>query len=499
MKESLLYESASALSALETFSDSVHRVVWSPVLLALLLGAGLYFTCGTGLFQFRRLRLWLSGTLGSIRNGSARKQSDAHAVTPFQSLTAALAGTLGIGNIAGVATALAAGGPGAVFWMWVCALLGMMTKYAEIVLGLLYRRRTKQGAWAGGPMYYLRDGLHAPVLAGLFCVCAILASFGMGNMTQANALALALHGSFGAERWVVGVVATLLAALVLVGGIRRIGAVTERIVPLMALLYAAGSVVILVRFAPALPAALGAIWRGAFGLPAAAGGVAGWTLAQALRMGAARGVFSNEAGLGSSVMVHAASSATEPVKQGMCGIFEVFADTLVMCTLTALAILCTGALSSGEDGVCLAMEAFRRGLGPAGALFVTVSTVFFAFSTILSWSYYGEQAAVYLFGSRSVLPYRLVYLSLVSIGCTASLALVWEWSDTFNGLMAVPNLIGVLALSPLVFRATRDYLTRHAVPGAPELARTAADFARGTSPQQQQAFAVPKPPRSGGR
>ena len=454
-------------------SNTLHRFVWGPGMLLFFTGCGVYLSCGTRFFQLTHLGLWLRATLGSLFpqrrsthsapasvSESKKKQGDAHGISQFQTFTTALAGTLGTGNIVGVATALTAGGPGAIFWMWISALIGMMTGFSENVLGMLYRRKNENGAWVGGPMEYLERGLHAKWLAVLFAVFTVLASFGMGNMAQANSLAGAVESGFGVPPWLAGVVAAAAIALVVTGGIRRIGKVTEKLIPIMTLLYIAGCTAILVRFSGTVPAALAAIFRDAFVPRSALGGAAGYGVLQAMRFGTARGVFSNEAGLGSSVIIHAAAAEAEPVQQGMWSICEIFIDTIVMCTLTALCLLATGASTGGADGAAMAVDAFRIGLGESGGIFLSIAVVLFAFSTLLGWSYYGERAIAYLFGERSLPWYRILFVALIPIGCVTQLGLVWEISDTCNGLMAVPNLIGVVALSGLVFRETRQYLAR---------------------------------------
>lgn len=361
--------------------------------------------------------------------------------------------------------------------MWVSALFGMMTKYAEIVLGILFRRRGKNGQWKGGPMSYLEKGLHCKPLAVLFAFFASLASFGIGNMTQGNGIADAIHRSFPViPKWAVAVAVMALTTLCILGGIKRIAKVTEGLIPLMTVLYLAGSLAILVLHFRLIPAALGLILRDAFSLQSVGGGVGGYAVLRAIRYGTARGVFSNEAGLGSSVIVHSAAQVKEPVIQGMWGIFEVFADTIVSCTLTALCILTTGVLSTGLTGAPLAMAAFSRVFGSWGELFITISITLFAFSTILGWSYYGEQTVEYLLGPRAIPGYKLLYILLAGVGCVASLELVWDISDTMNGLMALPNLIGVLGLSGMVVRATKNFLSRRDKGQYRELARTYRDF-----------------------
>lgn len=410
--------------------------------------------------------------LAIFKNKKVRKASGAHSISEFQALSTALAGTIGTGNIAGVATALVSGGPGAIFWMWLSAFFGMMTNYSENVLGIHYRYKNEKGAWMGGPMVYLERGLHQKWLAVLFSCFCILASFGIGNMTQANSIAEALNGSFGIPKLATGIVLAILVGLVILGGIKRIGQVTERIVPFMALFYIIGGIVLIGANFSFVPAALKLIVINAFNFKSVGGGLLGYGIARALRFGVARGVFSNEAGLGSSVMVHSASSVQEPVVQGMWGIFEVFADTIIVCTITALCVLTSalkfnlfavdeyGQITSSLSGSNLVSAAFDT-LTPLGGSFVSIAVMLFAFSTLLGWSFYGERGIEYLIGVRFTIIYKFIFLLAIIAGCTMQLDLVWNLSDTFNGLMALPNLIGILFLSNEVVSITKDYIKRY--------------------------------------
>ena len=441
-------------------NDMVHAFVWGVPMLVLLVGAGVYFTAKTGLFQIRYIGLWLRKTLFSCFTGEARRKSGGQAVSPFATMCTALAATVGTGNIAGVATALTIGGPGAVFWMWISAFFGMMTAFAENTLGMLYRERGPDGAWRGGPMLYLKKGLHSPFLAAAFALSCVLASFGMGNMSQCNSIAGGLSGVFGVPPLVTGIATAALLGAVMLGGLKRVTRVTETLVPFMALFYMGGALVVLWCRREYLPQACGQILACAFDWKAGTGGAAGYGIAQALRTGVSRGVFSNEAGLGSSVMVHAAADAKEPCEQGMWAVFEVFFDTIVMCTMTALVLLSSGVYDTAQYGAAagtpllaqlatgaqLTAAAFSTVFGPPGGGFVAVSLVLFAFSTLLGWSYYGQRAAEYLFGEHAAPVYRALFLAAAVLGCTMRLDLAWALSDTFNGLMALPNLIGVLAL-----------------------------------------------------
>ena len=453
--------------------EAVNGIVWGPMGLGLLFGTGLLLTVRTGGFQLRRWGYWMRHTLGAIltdRSVTTHTAREEQAISQFQSLCTALASTIGTGNLVGVATAILSGGAGAVFWMWVMALLGMMTSYAENVLGIYYRRKDPAGGWRGGPMYYLRDGLGGKtgrVLAVLFAAFCALASFGIGNLSQLNSIAGNLRAAFGVPETATGAVLAAVSAVILLGGLKRVAAVAERLVPAMALLYIVGALTVVGVHITAVPAALAAIVKGAFGLRAAGGGIVGYGLSRAVTWGFKRGAFSNEAGLGSSVMVHAASNVKEPVQQGMWGIFEVFADTIVVCTLTALVILTsgfvdlnTGRMLTEVQGSALVGEAFSTVFGSFGPKFIAVSILLFAYSTVLGWSHYGTKAFEYLFGTKASMGYQVVFVAMVLVGATMKLDLAWDLSDTFNGLMMLPNLIGVLSLSGTVAAITRNYVDR---------------------------------------
>ncbi len=401
-------------------------------------------------------------------------------ISQFQSLCTALAATVGTGNIVGVAGAIMVGGPGAVFWMWLIAFFGMMTNYSENVLGIYYRRKNSAGEWSGGAMYYLRDGLGAKpgckaigsVLAVLFSIFCFLASFGIGNMTQVNSISGNMKSVFGVPTWVTGIAVLALGGLVIVGGIKRIASVTEKIVPFMVVIYIVGSIVIFFTNISHVGAVFSAIFHGAFAIEAAGGGVVGYGIKLAIEQGMKRGVFSNEAGLGSSVMVHSNSNVREPVRQGMWGIFEVFADTLVVCTLTAFSILSSGLIDL-ETGVTattyngieltkanIVSTVFSIHFGKAGAAFIAIAIMLFAFSTVLGWSHYGSKACEFLFGEKSTMVYRVIFVAAIFGGAVMGDNLAWDLADTFNGMMMIPNLIGVLALSPLVYKITKNYIGR---------------------------------------
>ena len=465
------------LQSIADINGAINDVVWGVPMLMLIGGTGILVTVLTKFFQVTKVKLWFSETIGGLfTKKDITDKSDKNAISQFQALCTALAATIGVGNIAGVATAIVSGGPGAVFWMWVSAFFGTMTNYAENVLGIFYRRKNSQGEWSGGAMYYLRDGLGAKkdmrglgkFLSIMFSIFCIGASFGIGNMSQVNNISTNLKSAFGVAPIVTGVVLTVLVGLVVIGGIKRIASVTEKFVPFMACAYVVGSFALIVANAKNILPAFGAIFQFAFGFKAIGGAVAGVAVKNAVTWGYKRGIFSNEAGLGSSVMVHSASNVKEPVVQGMWGIFEVFADTMVVCTLTALTILTsgvidldTGALLVEAEGSALVTMAFETMFGSLGAGFVAIAILLFASSTILGWSFYGTKAWEYLFGTKSTIIYKCAFVFFIIFGATMDLSLAWDISDTLNGLMALPNLIGVLYLSGLVVKITKNYIDRH--------------------------------------
>ena len=460
------------IQVITSVNGALNNFIWGPVMLAAFLIVGLMFTIRTGFFQISKFKYWIEVTfLQLFKNKKVLRTDDKHSISQFQSLCTALAATIGTGNIAGVATAIAAGGPGAVFWMWLSAFLGMMTNYAENTLGIKYRYKNEKGAWMGGAMVYIERGLGWKWLAVIFSIFCGLASFGIGNMTQANSIAHGLNDSFHIPPIATAIILMIMVSLVIIGGIKRIASVTEKIVPFMAIFYIVGGLVVIFCNASAIPAAFGAIFREAFNFRAAGGGVLGYGIALAARKGISRGVFSNEAGLGSSVMVHSASDVKEPVVQGMWGIFEVFADTLIVCTITALTILTSGVydmslyldnIANGVEnvsGTALTSSAFSSVI-PFGGPFVAICIMLFAFSTLLGWSYYGERAIEYLFGIKAIFPYKVIFVLMILFGCTAELNLVWDISDTLNGFMAVPNLIAITLLSGQVVKMTKDFIER---------------------------------------
>ncbi|MDD3368749.1 MAG: sodium:alanine symporter family protein [Lachnospiraceae bacterium] len=466
---------------IEILNDRINEIVWGTPMLLLIFGTGVFLTVRTGFFQVRRASLMAQETICAIfrKESGVREAGEKKSISQFQSLCTALAASIGVGNIAGVAAAITTGGPGAVFWMWISALFGMMTSYAENVLGIYYRRRNRHGEWSGGAMYYLRDGLGArpgckylgEKLAGLFAFFCILASFGIGNMSQMNTIADNMELVFDIPRKTTGVILMFLAGLVIVGGIRRIAGVTEKFVPFMLVCYVVLASLVFLSNIEQAGAVFGAIIHFAFGIRAVGGAATGIAVKNAVTWGFKRGIFSNEAGLGSSVMVHAASNVKEPVIQGMWGIFQVFADTILVCSLTAFAILSagvmdlqTGILLSSNRGSALAAEAFGRlyhvGNVNLGSVFIALAILFFAFSTVIGWSYYGTKAWEYLFGVGTTYIYKILFVGMIVVGATMNLNLAWEISDTFNGLMAIPNLIGVLVLSKTVVKITKNYINR---------------------------------------
>ena len=455
---------------MESVTSLVQRVgsfVWGPYLLIpLLLLTGLYLTIRLRGLQFTKL--WHSLWLGLIVRREKGAEGD---ISHFQALMTALAATVGTGNIVGVATAIALGGPGALFWMWMTGLVGMATKFSEAMLSVEFRGTDARGEQAGGPMYYLSRGIRwqplGRILGWLFALFAAVAAFGIGNGVQSNSMAAALEGSFGIEPWISGLIIAVAAGAVILGGIKSIGRFTGFFVPIMIVAYMIGSGIILLLNAGQIPNALAEVFRGAFSGTAAGGGFAGVAVAQAIRFGVARGIFSNESGLGSAGIAAAAAQTREPVRQAMVSMTQTFIDTLVVCTFTGLTILVSGAWREGFNGAPLTQEAFSRGLpGEWGGLIVTLSLAMFAFSTILGWSYYGEKAIEYLLGIWAVLPYRVLFTVAVYFGAVSRLDFIWSVSDVMNGLMALPNLVGLLLLSGVIVRGVRDYFARDTDPRA---------------------------------
>lgn len=446
------------MSSLTTVINAISGFIWGPYLLIpLLLLTGFYLTVRLRGLQFRTL--WYSLYLALI----VRKEKDAEGdISHFQALMTALAATVGTGNIVGVATAIAAGGPGALFWMWITGLVGMATKYSEALLSVKFRVTDENGEQAGGPMYYLSQGISNRTLARglgfLFALFASIAAFGIGNMVQSNSVAAALNQSFSVPTWVTGLALALAAGAVILGGIKSIGKFTGFFVPFMIAAYMLGSGAILLIYADRIPGALALVFKSAFSGTAAAGGFLGATLAQAIRFGVARGIFSNESGLGSAGIAAAAAQTKEPVRQALVSMTQTFIDTIIVCTFTGLTILVTGGWEQGLNGAPLTQYAFHAGLpGEWGDIIVTVSLSLFAFSTMLGWSYYGEKSVEYLLGVRAIKPYRVLFIVAIFFGAIRSLDFVWSVSDAMNGLMALPNLVGLLMLSGVIVMETRSY------------------------------------------
>ena len=480
------------LEAIASVNGVINDFVWVKVGLIILIGTGILTTLCTKVFQISHLGHWWKQTIGSMfKKDVIGHSKEKGSISPFQALCTALAATIGTGNIAGVAAAICIGGAGAVFWMWIAAFFGMMTNYSENVLGMFFRRKNINGEWSGGAMYYLRDGLGAKkglkhigkILAVLFSIFTMLASFGIGSMGQVNKIVANVAAAFDIKALssvevldgislynvVIGVAIMILTALIVLGGLKRIANVAEKIVPFMVILFVAGSLIIIgVNYQNILPA-FKAIFVNAFSPEAFVGGGIGTVIGKVMTQGFKRGVFSNEAGLGSSVMVHSNSNIKEPVKQGMWGIFEVFADTMVVCTMTALVVLTsgvfnieTGELAGGLNDATLVGGAFNSVFpwGNIGQRFIAIAMFLFAFTTVLGWSHYGTKAWEYLFGTKTTVIFKVIHICTIIFGAILTSSLAWDISDTFNGLMMIPNLIGVIVLCPIVTKITKNYISR---------------------------------------
>ncbi len=438
------------------FLRSVSDIVWGPPMLILLVGTGVFLTIRLRALQLRGL--WYSLWLALVKR---KEEGEAEGdITHFQALMTALAATVGTGNIAGVATAIAAGGPGALFWMWITGLFGMATKYSEAVLAVKYREVDEFGTMSGGPMYYISRGLGLRWLGALFAVFAAISAFGIGNIVQSNSVADSIATSFpGVEPWATGLIMAVATGMVLLGGIRSIARTTSLLVPAMIVFYMAGAVTVLILNFEAVPGALALVFKGAFTGTAAVGGFMGAAVREAIRWGVARGVFSNESGLGSSPIAAAAAQTRNPVSQALVSMTQTFIDTIVVCTFTGLVIITTGMWTSGYNGAELTTRAFSAGLpGEWGGIIVSVGLALFAYSTVLGWSYYGEKSLEYLLGERAVRPYRLAFTVFVFVGAVIhKLEIVWSFADVMNGLMAVPNLIGLIGLSGVIVAETNRY------------------------------------------
>lgn len=437
------------MQTIESLVATLSSIIWGPPMLILLVGTGLYLTIILKGLQFRALPLAFKLIL--------QKDHGHHGdISHFAALMTALAATVGIGNIVGVATAITLGGPGAVFWMWVTGLVGMATKYSEAVLAVKYREKGEHGM-RGGPMYYISKGAGLPWLGTLFAIFTACAAFGIGNMTQANATAKILQTTFNIPAEVTGVILTLLTGLVILGGIKSIGKFTSYLVPVMILGYMGASLWVLCLNASAIPLAFGLIFGHAFSPIAATGGFVGATIASAVRMGVSRGVFSNESGLGSAPIAAAAARTQQPVTQALVSMTQTFIDTLVVCTMTALVILTAQSWLQGISSDELTSASMAETLGQTGRVIVAISTALFAYSTLIGWNYYGEKAVEYLLGTRAIKPYRVIFTVAVMVGCLTSLEFVWNFSDLMNGMMAIPNLIGLLLLAKIIKHETNDY------------------------------------------
>ena len=452
---------------ISSFVGQINGIVWGPPMLVAILGTGFFLMAGLRLMPILRLGtgfrlLWQGREPGEAGTGE---------ISPFNALMTSLSATIGTGNIAGVATAIFLGGPGALFWMWCTALVGMATKYAEAVCAVRYREVDDLGNHVGGPMYYIKNGLSAKWLwlAPTFAVFGALAGFGIGNTVQANSVASVIDASFGVPTWITGLVLMVLVGAVLLGGIKRIAQVAGALVPFMAISYILAGLIVLVINLDGVPMAIGLIFSHAFTPVAAEGGFAGAAVWAAIRFGVARGIFSNEAGLGSAPIAHAAATTKNPVRQGLVAMLGTFIDTIIVCTITGLAIVTTGVWTSGETGAALTSAAFEASIPGVGGYLVTIALAIFAFTTILGWSFYGEKCVAFLLGVRSIMTFRILWILAVPVGATIDLGFVWLLADTLNAMMALPNLLALLLLSPIVFQLTREYFRGGQRIGEPSL------------------------------
>ena len=461
------------MELIKSINDTINGLVWGIPMLVMLIGVGVYLTIRTKGIQFSRFGYAMKNPIGKVFQKAEREEG---AISPFQAVTTALAATVGTGNIAGITFAITLGGAGSMFWLWVSALIGMCTKYAEVVLAVHYRERNEQGDWVGGPMYYITNGLgkNWKWLAILFSIFGALAAFGIGNATQVgnitdsiNNAVLTFNPDFAASdtlKLVLGIVTAVIVAVTLLGGIQRLGSVTEKLVPFMSVVYIAASLTVLILHIENLPAVFAMIFKGAFDPSSVVGGVGGFTLKMCIEWGVKRGVFSNEAGLGSAPMAHAASSETNPVKQGLYGIFEVFMDTIVICTMSGLTLLVSGIdLNYGVKGTtALNAQALGTVFGnELGSLIIAVGITLFALSTVLSWGLYGTRCCEYVFGSTKFnKTYQIIYIAIIIVGATMDLGLAWEIADTLNGLMALPNLVALIGLSGVVVKLTKEHFAQ---------------------------------------
>lgn len=449
------------MEVLTQFISSINSIVWGVPMLVMILGVGLFLSLGLKLMPILKVGtgfklLWS----GRTTDKGAENKGE---ISPFNALMTSLSATIGTGNIAGVATAIFLGGPGALFWMWCTALVGMATKYAEAVCAVKYRETDVNGNHVGGPMYYIKNGLSSKWawLGTAFAIFGSIAGFGIGNTVQSNSVSSALESSFGITPLVSGLIMMVLVGLVLIGGVKRIADVAGKLVPLMAFFYIGAGLVVLMTNASEIPAAFGLIIESAFTPVAAQGGFAGAAVWAAIRFGVARGVFSNEAGLGSAPIAHAAAQTNDPVKQGLIAMLGTFIDTLIVCTITGLAIVVTGVWTGGETGAALTSAAFAESLPGVGNYIVAIALSVFAFTTILGWSFYSEKCVQFLFGVKAIMPFRILWIIAVPIGATSSLSFVWLLADTLNAMMALPNLLALALLSPVVFKLTKEYFAKN--------------------------------------
>lgn len=442
------------------FINRLSAILWGPYLIWLLVGTGIFLTLRLGFIQFTKLPLSIKLVIHDMRKRKSSSSEGVGNISSFQALATALSSTVGVGNIAGVATAIAIGGPGAVFWMWMAAIVGMATKFGEVTLALAYREKDSTGLIRGGAMYVWRKALNFPIMGSLFAIAIIFVAYVNCNMVQVNTAALSL-AEYGVPLLLSGVIFSILIGLVILGGIKRIGNVCSMLVPIMAILYIIGAIIVLIVYAKAIPSAFALIFKSAFYGHAAVGGFAGATISQAMRFGVARGLFSNEAGCGSAPIAHSAAIVKFPAQQGLYGIFEVFLDTIVICTVTALVIITTGAWNSGADGAVLSIRAFESVFGSFGGIFVAASIVLFAISTVIGWYWYGESAASYLFsekvGNKYILPNRILWIILGAIGAKMALRSIWATADVGLALSALTSLTALLILNGQVVRLSKEY------------------------------------------
>lgn len=443
------------MQQLTEWLQALNELVWGIPMIVLILGTGFYLQLRLGLMPLRNIgygfrMIWKSRSVHDVSSGD---------ISPFAALMTALSATVGTGNIAGVATAIAVGGPGALFWMWMTALVGMATKYAEVVVAVKYREKNPRGHWVGGPMYAIKNGLGPRWrwLGTAFAIFGGLAGFGIGAMVQANGISSAIEGAFGVQTWITGLVVAALTGAVVLGGITRIGAVAEKLIPTMCVVYILCVLCVLGTFADKIPAAFALIFEQAFNPTAAVGGFAGSTVLMAIRMGVARGIFSNEAGLGTAGIAQAAGQSKDPVFSGIVGMMGTFIDTIIVCTMTGLAIVVSGVWNSGASGALLSTQSFEAAMPGVGKYLLAISLALFAFTTILGWAYYGEKCWNYLVGPVCEKPFRLLWVIGVYLGAVVTLDVAWLVADTLNALMAIPNLISLLLLSPVIARLTREY------------------------------------------